>query len=359
MILDDLYEAAAFPDRWPAFLERLTRHYGARCACMFAASEWHSVFEMSEGNDGFFQRYIDGGWMADNERVAPLVRDHAPRFVTDGDLRSPDEMAAMPVYRDFLIPTGYAIGAGTLIQGVSDKRVVLTLEGFADDAAVRAALPSLDRLRPHLARAASLSAQIAEAAARAMTHTLALAGTAAAVIGGDGRLRAWNRPFETSLGDRVTTVRGRVHFHRQHVNDRLAAALRIHASGAVAASTIVVDAHDDLPTCVLHLVPLRRQARSFFDSDGFVMLVADPSNRNTPDAALLKLLFDLTPAEAMLVAELANGRSLHDAAAARGITYSTARTQLRAVFAKTGCRRQGELVALLNAPTLKTGQSKG
>ncbi len=349
MILDDLYEAAAFPSQWPVFLERLARHYGARCACMFAGSEWHSLFEMSLENDGFFQKYIDDGWMEPNERAAPLLQQHTPHFVTDSDLRTREEMAAMPVYREFLIPNGYAIGAGTLIQGVSHKRIVLTLEGFPDDAAVRSALPGLNRLRPHLARAASLSAQIAEAAAQTMVDTLALAGTAAAVIDGDGNVRAFNQAFGTGLGDRVTTRRNKLHFRHAEANARLNAVIQTGRAGAIAGASIVIEPHDDLSACALHVLPLRRQARSLFDSNGFILIVADPTNRNTPNAALLKLLFDLTPAEAMLTTELAAGKSLRDAATLRGIAYATARTHLRAVFAKTGCHRQGELVALLNA----------
>ncbi len=41
------------------------------------------------------------------------------------------------------------------------------------------------------------------------------------------------------------------------------------------------------------------------------------------------------------------GTSLEEAANELGIARATARTQLKAVFTKTGVHRQGELVALL------------
>ncbi|WP_331296092.1 hypothetical protein [Methylobacterium hispanicum] len=44
---------------------------------------------------------------------------------------------------------------------------------------------------------------------------------------------------------------------------------------------------------------------------------------------------------------LADGRDLGEAADALGVAVSTARTQLKAVFAKTGTGRQAQLAVLL------------
>ncbi len=49
----------------------------------------------------------------------------------------------------------------------------------------------------------------------------------------------------------------------------------------------------------------------------------------------------------MLASELAKGLTLDDAAAALDISRNTARSQLQAVFRKTGVSRQSELVLLL------------
>lgn len=57
--------------------------------------------------------------------------------------------------------------------------------------------------------------------------------------------------------------------------------------------------------------------------------------------------YRLTQAEVRLAEQLRTGRSLATVATSLGISYETARTHLRAVFAKTGTHRQAELVALL------------
>lgn len=72
-----------------------------------------------------------------------------------------------------------------------------------------------------------------------------------------------------------------------------------------------------------------------------------------PDAAprlslgALQQQFDLTPAQARLAASLAASESLEDYAQRTGVSVNTARTTLKSVFAKTGCRRQAELVLVL------------
>jgi DNA-binding CsgD family transcriptional regulator len=63
--------------------------------------------------------------------------------------------------------------------------------------------------------------------------------------------------------------------------------------------------------------------------------------------ALLERLYELTPTEAALAIDLASGRTLAQAAKAREVSVNTVRTHLRAVFQKTGTRRQSELVRLL------------
>lgn len=77
------------------------------------------------------------------------------------------------------------------------------------------------------------------------------------------------------------------------------------------------------------------------------VLLSDPEIGAEPAVELLRDLHDLTPAEAELMGHLARGRSLEEAARARGVSINTARSQLKRVFSKTGTGRQGELVHLV------------
>jgi DNA-binding CsgD family transcriptional regulator len=62
---------------------------------------------------------------------------------------------------------------------------------------------------------------------------------------------------------------------------------------------------------------------------------------------LLQRHYGLAPAEARLVLHLVAGETLRSAAVKLGITYETARSQLKRVFNKTGTCRQAELVIVI------------
>jgi len=91
------------------------------------------------------------------------------------------------------------------------------------------------------------------------------------------------------------------------------------------------------PTGVTGLFPASRSAR-------VVVLVEEPARRaNAPFAAFTKS-HGLSPAETGLASRLVKGLSLRQAAAELGISDNTARSHLKHVFAKTGARRQADLV---------------
>lgn len=84
--------------------------------------------------------------------------------------------------------------------------------------------------------------------------------------------------------------------------------------------------------------PLRRTA---------VVILRDPARPTALPAQDLERLFGLSPAEARLATRLADGAGLDEAAEMLGISRNTARSQLQAIYAKTGVNRQGDLVRLL------------
>jgi DNA-binding CsgD family transcriptional regulator len=77
------------------------------------------------------------------------------------------------------------------------------------------------------------------------------------------------------------------------------------------------------------------------------IIVLDLEECPVPDENLLRDLFLLTPAEARLAKRLSCGEGLDSIARDLGVTRGTLRAQLKALFWKTGTRRQGELIALL------------
>ena len=77
------------------------------------------------------------------------------------------------------------------------------------------------------------------------------------------------------------------------------------------------------------------------------VLVTDGEQAGAPSPDALHCYYGLTPAEAELASFLAEGLSLEQAAARRGVSRNTARGQLKRIFSKTGTNRQAELVGLV------------
>lgn len=79
-----------------------------------------------------------------------------------------------------------------------------------------------------------------------------------------------------------------------------------------------------------------------------LLVLIDPDICPRPNELTLQRVWGLTPAEATLAAELAQGTAVPDLAKKLGVSRTTVRTHLAAIFAKTHTRRQAALVALLS-----------
>lgn len=78
-----------------------------------------------------------------------------------------------------------------------------------------------------------------------------------------------------------------------------------------------------------------------------LLLVSDPETSYALPCQTLKDCFGLTDKEAELAQAIGEGRTPEEYASASGVTISTVRTQLRAIFAKTNTNRQVDLIRLL------------
>jgi DNA-binding CsgD family transcriptional regulator len=82
-----------------------------------------------------------------------------------------------------------------------------------------------------------------------------------------------------------------------------------------------------------------------------IVFILEWDDMGSPPAAQLADYFGLTRAEARLAAALAKGASLEDCTVRFGISKNTVRSQIRAIFDKTGASRQGDLIArILRSP---------
>lgn len=342
-----IYEAGAIPERWPRLIDRIAFDVGAKGGILMCAKRANALRMASPGIAPVVDAFEAGGWTEGNTRVSRLV-GHPPHpgFLTDADLHSKAELESLPMYVEFLTPHGVAAGAATVIQGVASDGLVMTFEGFASQEAARRAVPALDALRPHLARAATLSGQLWLEHARSAIVALDLIGTAASMIDDHGRLMLANRSFEDLLGTMFNDTPARLRLADRHADAALLRSLADLRSDGVGRSIALRDG-EARRAAVLHLLPLRGDARELFAGGAALAVLAGRGNALLPTSDLLQALFDLTPAEARIARGIGESRSLRDLAGEQQSSVETVRSHLKRVFQKTGLQRQVELASMV------------
>lgn len=96
-----------------------------------------------------------------------------------------------------------------------------------------------------------------------------------------------------------------------------------------------------------HVVSLPALRVNPFAACRGAMIIVDPAADVERDAGMLGAMFGLSSAEARLAIRFALGAPLKETAEALDIATATARNHLKAIYAKTGTRRQAELMLLL------------
>ena len=173
------------------------------------------------------------------------------------------------------------------------------------------------------------------------------------VISYEGRILFASRGAHAILreADAISAVNGCLRPVSRSTAERLTALVcevtgRGSASGFPVGGALTIERASRRPLTLLvaPLLPVRGKIGASIPAA--ILLIKDPE-LSTLAVGTLQEMFGLTGAEAALAKELADGKSIEDIATARRISLSTARTQLKAIFAKTATNRQAQLVAML------------
>lgn len=352
-VIDEIYEAAVVPGSWIRVLDRIAEIAGAEGTLLFTNGAERSHWMSSKSIENWVVEWLTGPWLGKAERGLRLIPIREPRFLTDLDAFTREELETDPFYSGFLRPRGFGWCVGTTIRSPAGDLLVLTSERKWDKGPVeREAIDRLDGLRPHLARAAVLSARFGLERARASVDALQTVGLPAAVLTAGGRIVVANDGFATSTPGVAVGAGDKVGFANVAVQAMFVEALEEadRRSTSRTGRSIAMPGDGERPPMVAHLVPLRGSARDIFTGASSLLYLTAISPGKAPDVKLLEVLFDLTPAEARVAGLLVEGRSVGDIAGAQSVTENAVRMHLKAIYAKTGVNRQAQLVSLLAVP---------
>jgi DNA-binding CsgD family transcriptional regulator len=346
-LVDRIYESCFAPEIWPEVLDEIGRVGGAPGASLFVSRgdvlDWVASLEPRQRAE----KIATEGWLSRGTIIGRLFAQRHPGFLIDVEYFTPEELEREPIYRDVRRPQGVGWGMATAIPIPTGENATFVLSRRMELGPFeRASADRLDQLRPHLARSVLISARLQLERARAAGEALASLGIPALVLGDGAKVLSANSLIKASSGYLRWRAFDRVSL-RDEGADRLFREAIVRIESEDVARTFPIRGVDVEEKMVAHVVPIRLSARDVFARCVAVLALTPITRPQAPPVELVQSLFDLTPAESRVARSLAEGKTVEDIAAGRGVSLNTVRTQVRGVLEKTGCNRQVEVVALL------------
>jgi DNA-binding CsgD family transcriptional regulator len=374
-LVGDIYDAALDPPLWRKVLKNVRDFtQGGPTATLFwqdAVKRTGNTYYIYGGDPEYGRLY----W----EKYIPLnpFTAAAPQFPIEGIYSAADilplaQFVETPFYKDWMTPQGWGDVISANLDKSATSRAVFSVARRARDGLVDDEMRRRMRLLvPHVRRSAMIGKLINLGKVEAAAFADTLDGLEAGIflVDAGGRLVHANASGRAMLGEG----------NLLHANGKL---VGLDAQGADALGEILLAAGNgdaalgekgvavrltarDGDDFVTHVMPLtsgaRRQAGASSGAAAAVF-VQRAGHDASPALEALVRQFDLTPAEARVLAAIMEFGGVADVAAGLNLSTATIRTHLRHLFEKTGVRRQADLVKLMTrqpAPILARGARSG
>lgn len=347
-LIDRIYECAVVPELWPSVLDELADLIDARGGLLFSARK-QLCWTASESVHDTFEEYFSDGWFDRCSRRVCSMNNSKASFFVEQDFWSEDQLRNDPMYRDLFRPHGLGWSTWTGLRMPTGDEIVVSIERTFERGPIeREHVEELNVLRPHLVRAALVTARLGLQRAKGATDALTALGLPALLVDETGRVVEAN-PLIEALTDKVKFgIHNRLILADAKANETLTSALaQIETLPSAASRTFALRDEAGQATTLLHIMPIRRSAHDVLGRSYALVLLTPIAFDRAPSAELMRTLYDLTPSEARVAQGIAGGKTMEDIAGQGGVALTTVRSQLRRVFEKTGCTRQAEVAALL------------
>jgi DNA-binding CsgD family transcriptional regulator len=358
--IDNCYDAAFEFGRWPEALQNLADALGAT-SCVIRACDDNHPFRSDQRKrtaptpdstehaefSALWLKNIQGAPDPRDERLKLLVKN-GTCFIVEDEVTTPDERRCLAYYQEIAGP-GHREWWAAVYFVVKKRRWFLSM--FRDARSGAFVLSEADqflRVAPDLRRIISLAEKIWEISLDPTLAVLDQFNFAAALLDHRGCLTRCNEHADALLGSGLLVRHGRIHAADRESDTRLQRMIRAAVSGALDGAVPEVVARDGSFWLLAEVVPMTSFVRDLFNGGDFLLCFTDLVRERPLSARLLGRAFKLTAAEARLASNLTAGDGIDAASARLAIGRETARTQLRAILAKTGTHRQAELTALLS-----------
>ena len=352
--IEACYDASLTPALWPDALQRLAELVGALSGSLYCHTRRQSPVKLphSTAHEGFLENLLRNQDFAPMPHIQRCGRLYGSgrKFLIEHDISTEEERLTLPYYRITARPSGreWYAGAGFSVDG--GVWCLPVFRGAKQGPFTPKEGRYLAGIGPHIARVVRLAERFAATNLASGLSALSQLKCAALVIDERRVVINLNRSAQELLGNDFNILAGRPVARDRASNDRLQ---RLVTSALVAergrgtSCEPAVIARAEGPWLLADVMPVTSFGSDLFNAGRIVLVLTDLTLLSVPDETRLSLVFALTAAEAKLVKALAPGHGIEAAADSLRVNRETARSQLKAVFAKTNTRRQAELVALV------------
>ncbi|MFD1559596.1 helix-turn-helix transcriptional regulator [Paraburkholderia silviterrae] len=361
-----IYAASTDQSKWRNFLDRFATTVGAEGTVLFMHDFSDSTVVLRDGESALMENVrFDPAFIASYAtyyarcNVWAQAEDRMPagRAITSEMLVPFSALQHCEFYGDWLRPQNLAHALGGVVLKTGNQAIKFSALRsrhagmFGDDA-----LRLYAALLPHLCQAFDIHKRFRALRAANSGQMRALDAIPMAVwmCGADCKVLSANLAAramtDTPRGLRVNAL-GRLHAELPEDDEKLQRALA-RAAGVRVQQPRIGTALGLARLCsvtrISAMVTPVHEATADIDAETAVIVFAsDPDDGLTTPEELLCKIYGLTRHQARLAGWLMRGEGLKAYAQAYEVAYDTARSHLKQVFAKTGVKRQADLVRLL------------
>jgi DNA-binding CsgD family transcriptional regulator len=351
-VIDRLYRGALEEDAWISALEGIHSHFGAEGMALFSINpKTLSAYraEVMHVDHRTITDYHET-WIQQDPRHSAGNALKDGEVVTEEDLVRWGDFTRTTIYNEFLVPSNITRQLATWVQRTDERGVVLSLaRGRTRSAFSKDLKKDMAVLVPHLRRAIEVKDRLCayRAVQQSMLESLDRFPFAVILLRRDLTIDQCSTSAQQLLSEgtslrsehgrlRILPLTAERRFHQQL--DELT-----RREGEMPVIT-VPRGPERVPLSLLALPLYAERAVWVGSLARWMLLVHVPEMTSCVPPERLQRALGATPAEAALVYQLLQGKTLTDAAAELRISVHTARSQLKALFAKTGVSRQSELI---------------
>lgn len=361
-LLDTIYSAPFNVNGWQAVCDQVSELANAVGSALVCSRPELRPFNMiySASMSALINEYVADYWyLRDARNIGVRNAGLSGSFfvngyITDGQLFKPEQMKTEPFYADLLARHGLKWYCGFLIGDSSNWNVLSINRALHADPFSRNEVQSLIPYVRHISRSAEIAGLANFTAIEDALQTFEALSIPAIVIDAKGAVRAHNAAADEILGHGLSIRKGRLVCERNDDQVHLDKLITRLATADVMKNLtdrVTIRRQNGKAAFSVKGCPLAGPPAEIFSRLSSILFVQSMRPAQRRVAEILRQSFGLSPRQAQLTEQIANGRSLKEAAEQMRITHATARDHLKVVFRRTGTNRQAELVGLVSRLT--------